>query len=517
MEFRFCRWCNLCCLLFAATPSPLVAQSQSGQQVVLQGENGFSGGPTSEPLVRVIDLSVGESTTVALSDGSQATVKMLDLEETRDQVRGAVRRAQVKIEVNNQPITLTCAAYHLPVTIAGVRIDCSVTRGYLDNSRNNDWELDKDARLRLWPAGSPLLVPDTFVCPLNERLFESRTWMPNEPTDGGLRFDRPIYYHSGCDIGGCEGLFEVVAATDGLVVSVGLDVLDEYRNDSPVMPRYDVVYLLDQRGWYYRYSHLKEIDDSIKPGRIIRMKDRIGVLGKEGGSGGWSHLHFEIKCVQPSGKWGTQAAYAFLWEAYQKQHKPKLLAIARPGHLARVGERVELDGGHSWSASGQITRYEWVFDDGTTSSGVKATRIYDKPGTYSEVLKITDSAGNIDYDFTRVKVVSRRETSYLPPDIHAAYFPTHGIKAGNSVTFMVRSFVIADGHGQETWDFGDGSPIAEVRSDGDVFMEGDSHAPDGYATTTHSFRNPGHYLVRVERTNAEDEQAVAHLHVNVAE
>ena len=57
-----------------------------------------------------------------------------------------------------------------------------------------------------------------------------------------------FYYHSGLDIGGSEGLVEVVAAIDRLVVSVGEVVLKEHKRDTPVAPRYDVVYLLDGRG-----------------------------------------------------------------------------------------------------------------------------------------------------------------------------------------------------------------------------------------------------------------------------
>ena len=77
------------------------------------------------------------------------------------------------------------------------------------------------------------------------------------------------------------------------------------------------------------------------------MGDKIGILGKEGGSGGWSHLHFDIKCKQPSGMWGIQNAYAFAWEAYQRQYKPKIIAVARPHHLAWAGQTVELSDGRS--------------------------------------------------------------------------------------------------------------------------------------------------------------------------
>ena len=71
-----------------------------------------------------------------------------------------------------------------------------------------------------------------------------------------------------------------------------------------------------RHGWFYRYAHLKSIDPAVQPGQRVKMGQKIGVLGKEGSSGGWAHLHFDIKARQPSGKWGIQDAYAFLWEAY---------------------------------------------------------------------------------------------------------------------------------------------------------------------------------------------------------
>jgi hypothetical protein len=57
---------------------------------------------------------------------------------------------------------------------------------------------------------------------------------------------------------------------------------------------------------------------------------------------------------RPSGKWGTEEGYAFLWEAYQRQYKPQLIAVARPHHLIWAGEKVTLDGSKSWSRDGQI-------------------------------------------------------------------------------------------------------------------------------------------------------------------
>ena len=57
-----------------------------------------------QPLFRVTDLNVGESQLLKLSDGSQANVKLLRIEETRDALRSALRLARVKVEARLNPI-----------------------------------------------------------------------------------------------------------------------------------------------------------------------------------------------------------------------------------------------------------------------------------------------------------------------------------------------------------------------------------------------------------------------------
>jgi len=468
--------------------------------------------PRLSPLVRVVDLELGQATDVTLSDGARAHVKLIALQETRDELSFAVRQAEVTVEVNGQRAKLVSATYHRPRTVGGIQIDCPVTKGYNENGSPAFWGLDADVRLRLWPADSPLVRPGTFTYPARQKWFATDTQMANVPVfvDGGERpGKRRIYYHSGLDIGGSEGLVEIVAATDALVVSVGDVVLAEHKQDTPVSPRYDVVYLLDARGWYYRYSHLKTIDKRLVPGRVIRQGDRVGLLGKEGGSGGWSHLHFEIKSRQPSGKWGTQEGYAFLWEAYQRQYQPEVIAVARPHHLIWSGQSVTLDGSKSFCRSGNIARFDWRFGDGSTAKGPRVERTYKRPGRHSEVLRVTDSQGNVAYDFAIVIVVDRDKPQQRIPTIHPNYYPTMGIKPGDPVTFKVRTFNTTAG--RETWDFGDGSKKRTVQSDGNAVK----HAPDGYAATTHRYQKPGDYVARVERTDAFGVTAVGHLHVHV--
>jgi hypothetical protein len=465
--------------------------------------------PTMQPVRSVIDLTLEESTEVVLADKSIVKVKLLQLEEKLDSMAKAVREAKVLVEVNGEQQWLTSANYNLPQLVGGVQIDCPITRGYNANSGQDSWGLEKDARLRLWPKGSPWIKPGTFVYPLKQRWFATSTQFSNEPTyvDGGDKPDRKkIYYHNDLDFGGCEGLTEVVAATAGLVVSVSEKTLPGYSL-TPVHPRYDVVYVLDERGWYYRYSHLHTIDPAIQMGSRLTMGQRIGLLGKEGASGGWTHLHFGIKSRQPSGKWGTEEAYAFAWGAYQRENKPAIIAVARPHHFIRAGETIKLDGSKSWAASGTVKTYEWTFTDGTTATGSEIERTYIKPGAYSEILKVTDASGNVSLDFAIVQVMGGDDRN-LPPTIHPTFWPTTGLKAGMEITFKVRTFRATGG---ETWDFGDGTPKVRVKSDGNA----KALAKDGYAVTKHVFKKAGDHIVAVEHTNERGERAVGHLWVRV--
>jgi len=161
--------------------------------------------PRISPLVRVVDLTLGQATNVTLSDGSQAHIKLIALAETRDDLSFAVRRAVVTVEVNGQRAELVSATYNRPRTVGGIQIDCPVTKGYNANGNPTFWGLDADARLRIWPAGSPLVRPETFRYPVRQKWFATDTQMANVPVfvDGGERpGKRRIYYHSGLDIGG---------------------------------------------------------------------------------------------------------------------------------------------------------------------------------------------------------------------------------------------------------------------------------------------------------------------------
>jgi len=450
-----------------------------------------------------VDLELGEQRPVTLPNGLAVPVQITAVKETRDGAQSAVREARVSAAVDGVKIELRCANYELPRVAGRVQVDCPITSAYLRNSTEDHWGLRAAARLRLWPAGSLWMTPGEMGYPLKQRWFLTHTQMANEPTyvDRGERTSRQkIYYHSGLDLGGPEALAEVVAATDGVVVSLGKEVLPEHKSGTPVAPRYDVIYLRDSRGWYYRYSHLYSFDSSIELGANVKRGDPLGLLGKEGGSGGWSHLHFEIKSRQPSGEWGTEEGFAFLWEAYLRDFKPDVMALARPHRYAKAGEEVTLDGGRSWVRDGKPA-YRWRLSDGRVATTPRVAIRYAKTGTYSEVLEVKDSRGAVAYDFATVNVYGDED----PITINASYFPSLALKAGQTVTFKVRTFGLTNG--EETWDFGDRSARRSTQSDGNI----EKLAKNGYAIIRHTYAKPGDYVVTVKNGTA----ATTHLWVPV--
>ena len=129
-------------------------------------------------------------------------------------------------------------------------------------------------------------------------------------------------------------------------------------------------------------------------------------------------------------------------------------------------------------------RFEWSLSDGTKAPGPFVEERTTSPVSISETLKVSDARGNLGYDFAIVEVIDRTNAEPVPPAIHAAYYPTLNLHPSDAITFKVRTF--ATTHGEETWDFGDGSPSVATHSDGNV----EKHAPNGYASTIHRYDRP---------------------------
>ncbi|HBL77162.1 MAG: hypothetical protein A2W90_18670 [Bacteroidetes bacterium GWF2_42_66] len=470
--------------------------------------------PEQSPVRVLVELNTGESQDVILSNGDVVKLKLLEITVEEDSCRGAVRGGHIKITVDGEEAIINTGNNTLPVTIGKVQIDCPVIKAYYATTNQDTWGLGKDAFFRLWPIGSSYLQAGTFVYPLKQEWLTSCSQVGNEPTyvDWGEPLKVPVYYHNGFDFGAAERMDEIFSATDGLVISSNKKAMDGYT-DFPGDLRPDVVYILDSKGWFYRYSHFDSVLPVIKPGEYVKAGQQIGLAGKQGQSGGWVHLHFDISHKDTlSGKWINEDSYAYVWEAYNRQYKPSLIAVARPHHITWTGNPIKLDGSKSKSMTGEIVSHEWTFSDGTMGNGAVQEKVYEKPGEYSEILKVTDSKGNIDYDFAVVQVYGKDSTERSIPTIHATCYPTMDIKPGDPVVFLVRTFNSTAGN--EVWNYGDGSPHDTVQSE---TVDYKNPVKGEYAKTMHSFSKSGQYIVSVQRTNEKGYTATARLHVLVRE
>lgn len=117
--------------------------------------NAMAEGPethTLKPSFQTVDLDRGETVQVKVGPETTSSVRLISLDVTVDPIRSAVRRAQVHVVIDGKPVTLESGNYHLPVTSGNVQVDCPVVSAYLRMTTVEHWGLDKEARLRFWPA-----------------------------------------------------------------------------------------------------------------------------------------------------------------------------------------------------------------------------------------------------------------------------------------------------------------------------------------------------------------------------
>jgi hypothetical protein len=299
----------------------------------------------------------------------------------------------------------------------------------------------------------------------NFRLFSHGTQAYNEPVhlgsgDGDPKGQR-FYHNYGFDLAGSDGGEEIVSATDGEV-----SVCDN---------SYKWVGITDAQGHQWGYAHLASIEQSLAVGTRVTRGQKIGMLGRTGGSGNFSHLHF--------GRGGKRLnLYPWLVAAYQTQRPKNLLAVARPHQTVLTGENVVLDGSNSLASGGRrIVEWRWGFHDGQEVRQVMAEKVYDRPGAYVAELWVKDGQGDQDVDFCQVKVFTQAQPEDAMPHIFMTYTPTEDVRVGQQVRFQL--WFQGKGTMPITVDFGDGSQVAEYKS---------------YTQLAHAFKTPGIHIVTAQ-------------------
>ncbi|MBI3866758.1 MAG: hypothetical protein HY290_33170 [Planctomycetia bacterium] len=84
-----------------------------------------------------------------------------------------------------------------------------------------------------------------------------------------------------------------------------------------------------------RQPLFRVVDLNVDESQEVELADgsraNVTLLGVEEGAGYYAHLHFDIKSKKPSGKWGVEDAYAFLWD--RRQHEAGLEADLHAGKI----------------------------------------------------------------------------------------------------------------------------------------------------------------------------------------
>jgi len=70
------------------------------------------------------------------------------------------------------------------------------------------------------------------------------------------------------------------------------------------------------------------------------------------------------------------------------------------------GIKIEFDASRSSDPNGDNLEFHWDFGDGSSGSGEQVTHVYQKEGTYSVILTVTDGSGLSDKDTIKVTISS---------------------------------------------------------------------------------------------------------------
>jgi hypothetical protein len=417
-------------------------------------------------------LDVGETHVYRLKDARERRISLKSMTEHADSVIGLIRRAEVLVEVDGTPLKLICEPYVMPTEIAGLRIQADTTSRWMD--------LPKRVQFSLWDASDPIVDTELFVFPLARySLFSQGTQGYNEPVHLGHKDGDPggqrFHHNYGFDMAGFEGRDEVLACVDGNVIGV--------------YPDEGTLFLEDDRGIIFEYGHMEKILPEVKDGVKVKRGQKLGLLGRRGGSGNFSHLHVGVYLSKDDLAAGRPCRnlnlYPWLMEAFRKSSARTLFAVARPHHAVRTGETVRFDGTRSLSYGSRIKSFRWQFHDGTSLAGAQAEKVYDRPGTYMAALYVEDEKGLRDVDFCKVKVYSKDKLEDVMPIFFLTYSPSRGVRAGQTVYF--RGWPQGEEAGDIRIDFGDGAVI-------------EKYVP--YSEVRHSFQKPGIHIVTATTTSA---------------
>jgi len=414
---------------------------------------------------RFVYLDIGQSYVFQLKDGSQRRLTLKSVAEQTDSVIGLVRRADVAVEIDGKPLEVVCEPYRMPTQQDGLRIQADTTSRWSGTA--------KRVQFSLWDASDPIVDARQFTFPLpGYRLFSQGTQGHNEPVHLGHRDGDPegqrFYHNYGFDLAGFEGRDAVASCIEGTVLRADVAV--------------GTLAIEDDRGIVFHYGHLDSILPEVRSGAKVSRGQTVGILGRKGGSGNFSHLHVGL-FLSPDHFRADRPCrainlYPWLVEACRHAAAMKLCAVARPHVAVRTGEVARFDGTRSIAFGSSVTSYRWEFSGGLALRGARVEKTFDAPGTYMAALWVEDARGLRDVDFSTVRVYSKEKPEGVMPTLFVTYTPSGAVCVDQPVWFRI--WPQGRDVGAIRIDLGDGRVVERY---------------EPYTTLSHRFKTPGIHVV----------------------
>jgi murein DD-endopeptidase MepM/ murein hydrolase activator NlpD len=437
----------------------------------------------------LIDLKQGQPQEVRVAGPAgeiQRSVRLVRLEEhywpdwfiPEATDHRTLSSAEVQIEVSGTRATLWARPFEPPQLVNGLRLYVETTRNWATTPQLDPLPgIDGEVRLSCVAEGATW-GSSALRFPIRQYRWQANTY---RNTWSALVPYNKLYYHRGEDFGAIPDELEVLTSLGGSLVRSPLPHGDGDSNCLKVDCG---------SGLEVAYYHMDL--ETILPGLVAGAKVAAGqTLGRTGmtwdgrrAQGNDPHLHWGIA---RDGR--SLGSYPFLLEAYLRDYPDPVLAMAGGYHYSMPGGAVELDGSRSVARPGRrVVRYQWRLHDGREVEGPRTSVRADKPGLYSEELRVWADDGSEDRDYAQLRVWDAQRG----PRIGAGWFyhsPIRDAHAGSPVRFWNRLWNTT---GPVSIDFGDGSPATAINRE----LEHVYAAP-GLFTARLQSRGPGDEPVEV--------------------
>lgn len=362
--------------------------------------------------------------------------------------RQVFQSAEVEVEVGGTQAILRARPFESPRLVNGLRLYVEATRNWATTPQlDRLTQVAGDVRLSCVAEGMTW-GPSELRFPISQYHWQANTY---RNTWCALVPYNLLYYHRGEDFGAIPDELEVLSSLGGTVVGSPLPAGDGDSNKLEIRHASGVDFM-------YCHMNIETILPALTNGAVVAPGQ---VLGRTGMT--WAgrrsqsndpHLHWGV-----SRQGQSLGSFPFLIEAYLRDHPDSVLAMAGGYHYAMPGEVVQLDASRTVARPGRrIVRHRWLLHDGRECDDARPTVRAEKPGLYSEELRVWADDGSEDRDYAQLRVwdADRGERIGAGWFYHA---PVRGARAGQPVRFWDRLWNTT---APVTIDFGDGSPAAKI-------------------------------------------------------